>query len=170
MDRVAELTTVMEHALAPAQLELVEVTMSGGILRVVVDRVGGVNLDVLTDANEIISLLLDEQVDLAPSGSYQLEVSSPGLERPLRTPAHFSRAVGSDISVKTVAGTEGERRLQGTLSIADEEGILMLCDSGEVRRLAYGEISQARTTFSWGSSNDNGTHAPRTQARRSNGS
>jgi ribosome maturation factor RimP len=73
-----------------------------------------------------------------------LEVSSPGVERPLRTPEHFRRFVGKEVAVKAKPGTEGERRLAGVLEAADEEGVVV---AG--RRLAYAEIERARTVFVW---------------------
>ena len=58
-------------------------------------------------------------------GQYTLEVSSPGLERPLRTPAHFLRAVGQQVAVRTHPGVEGERRVTGLLTSADDSGIVI---------------------------------------------
>ncbi len=84
---------------------------AGGVLAVTVDRAGGVDLDALTTANRAVSRALDE-LDPIP-GRYSLEVSSPGLERPLRTPAHFARAIGETITVKTRPQVPGERRRRG---------------------------------------------------------
>ena len=98
------------QALAPAVselgLDLYDVDVSGSgrarILRVMVDREGGVDLEAIADATQAVSPLLDAPpLDAVIAGPYALEVSSPGLERPLRTPAHFARAVGETISVKT---------------------------------------------------------------------
>ena len=55
-------------------------------------------------------------------GRYTLSVSSPGLERRLRTPAHFARAVGETVTVRVDAGTADVRRITGTLGAADETG------------------------------------------------
>ena len=77
-------------------------------------------------------------------GRYTLEVSSPGLERPLRTPAHFQRFVDSDIAVKTKADVEGDRRVEGKLESADDEGFVV---AG--RRLSYADVEKARTVFVW---------------------
>ena len=111
------MSTVAERvadAVAPlvADLGLVlhDVEHAGTSIRVFVDRDGGVDLAALTAATRAVSHKLDELDPIG--GHYTLEVSSPGLERPLRTPAHFSRAIGSEVSVKTVAGTDGERRQQ----------------------------------------------------------
>lgn len=114
-----------------------------------VDREGGVDLAALTEANRAVSAVLDE-LDPIP-GRYSLEVSSPGLERPLRTPSHFARAVGSTVTVKTRPQVPGERRLRGTLRAADDEGFELAVEGVDVPvRLAYGDIDKARTVFEWG--------------------
>ena len=128
-------------------LELYDVEDAGGVLRVLVDRPGGIDLAAVAAATRLVSDAIDE-VD-ALEGPTTLEVSSPGLERPLRTPAHFTRALGTRINVKTVPASDGERRFEGTLVDADEEGITVEADSG-VRALGYAEIERARTVFEWG--------------------
>jgi ribosome maturation factor RimP len=130
-----------------AGLELYDVEEAGGVLRVLVDRPGGIDLDAVAMATRLVSDALDEVDALA--GPTTLEVSSPGLERPLRTPAHFARAVGVKISVKTVPGTPGERRFDGILVEADEDSITVEGD-GEVRVVGYDELERARTVFEWG--------------------
>jgi ribosome maturation factor RimP len=126
-------------------LELVDVEVKAGTLRIAVDQPGGVDLDAIAQASHIISEALDREDPLP--GRYSLEVSSPGVERPLRTPAHFQRFVGTTVSVRTTAtaAPEGERRVQGHLDGADEEGITV-----EGRRIAYGDIDRAHTVFEWG--------------------
>ncbi|MCU1451673.1 MAG: hypothetical protein JWP02_3843 [Acidimicrobiales bacterium] len=138
-DRVREL---VEPLLAARDTEVVDVEQLGATLRVTVDRPGGIDLDAVSDATLVVSDALDRE-DLVP-GRYTLEVSSPGLERALRTPAHFQRFVGSDVAVKTHADVEGDRRTEGTLESADDEGFVV---AG--RRLAYGDVEKARTTFVW---------------------
>jgi ribosome maturation factor RimP len=137
---------------ADAGLDLVEVRFPGGQLQVVVDRPGGVDLETLSGISSRISRLLDEH-DMVP-GRYTLEVSSPGLERPLRTPDQFRRFVGATVSVKTRPDVPGERRERGLLKAADDEGIVLVPSEGPGagvdRRLAYGDIDRARTVFEWG--------------------
>jgi len=136
-------------------LELFDLTYGAGRLVVTADRPGGVDLEALTRATQRISAALD-RADPVP-GRYVLEVSSPGLERTLRTSAHFRRFVGSTVSVRTMPGTVGDRRVRGTLTAADDAGITV----GE-RHLAYDEIERARTVFEWGP-------PPRPQRRRGHG-
>ena len=133
---------LVEPTLSAHGLEVLDVEQQGGLLRVTIDREGGVDLEALSAATEVVSSALDRD-DPIP-GRYTLEVSSPGIERPLRTPEHFRRHLGSLVSLRTVAGVEGERRVQGVLESADEHGVVV---GG--RSLGYGDIDRARTVFEW---------------------
>ncbi|MGH9153848.1 MAG: ribosome maturation factor RimP [Acidimicrobiales bacterium] len=133
----------MEPVLAAAGFELVDARFSSGALQIFVDRPGGVDLDAVAAVSTTVSELLDRH-DPVP-GRYTLEVSSPGVERPLRRPEHFRRSVGATVNVKTRPDVAGERRLEGLLEAVDDEGIVV---AG--RRLAYGDIERARTVFEWG--------------------
>jgi ribosome maturation factor RimP len=146
-ERVRELVLPI---LADRQLELYDVEHAGGVLRVVVDRDGGLDLDALSDATRAVSRALDE-ADPLP-GRYTLEVTSPGLERTLRTPEHFAGAIGETVKLKTAPGVESERRIEGVLTAADHDGITVRTGEGDahVRRLAYDEVVRARTVFEWG--------------------
>lgn len=124
-------------------LELDHVEFTGGLLRITVDREGGVDIEALAKASEEVSRVLDAE-DPIPS-RYTLELSSPGLERPLRTPAHFRRYIGTKVNVKTKPEVEGERRIEGVLEDADEQGFTV---AG--RRLSYDEVERAKTVFEWG--------------------
>ena len=138
-ERVHEL---VEPILAQLGLELFDVEQKGAILRVSVDRAGGIDLDALSDATRAVSNALDD-ADPMP-GRYTLEVSSPGLERNLRTPAHFRRYVGTTVTIKTNPDVEGERRVTGVLDQVDDDAVVV---AG--RRLAYADIERARTVFEW---------------------
>ena len=140
IERVRE---IVEPLLARQSLTVYDLELSGSQLRITVDAPGGVDLEAIAHATRLISVALDEH-DPIPS-KYTLEVSSPGLERPLRTPTHFAGAVGLTVSVKTNARVDGERRIKGTLVAADDEGITV----GD-HTLRYDEIEKARTVFEWG--------------------
>ena len=150
---------LVEPILARLGLELFDVELKGPVLRVSVDRPGGVDLDALSDATRAVSAALDAD-DPLPS-RYTLEVSSPGLERPLRTPAHFRRFLGTTVTVKTNPDVEGERRITGPLDVADDEGITV---AG--RHLAYSEIERARTVFEWGPTPKPKGAPPRAKAKK----
>jgi ribosome maturation factor RimP len=155
---------LVEPVLAAEGVELVDVSFSGGTLQLFVDRPGGIDLDAISALSTRVSRLLDDH-DPIP-GRYTLEVSSPGVERPLRRPDHFRRFLGSLVSVKTRPDVEGERRQQGRLQEADDEGIVVVAvdgpHEGVPRRLAYGEIDRARTVFEWGGRPKPGAPARRT--------
>jgi ribosome maturation factor RimP len=143
---------VVEQPLSEAGFEVVDVERKGPVLAVTVDllvgsdrhrdRPEGIDLEAVTEATRLVNTLLDDN-DLLGSQT-TLEVSSPGIERPLRTPEHFRRFVGTEVAVKLRPGTEGERRLSGSLEAADDEGVVV---AG--RRLAYADIDKARTVFVW---------------------
>jgi ribosome maturation factor RimP len=143
------IVAAIEPVLATLGLEVFDVQLTGSgrasTVRVIVDRDGGVDLDAITAASERIQPALD---DLGP---YALEVSSPGLERPLHRPEHFRRAVGETVSVK-VRDADGEvRRLRGELVSADERGVTVHVGDVDVTEHAdYDQIIKARTVFEWG--------------------
>jgi ribosome maturation factor RimP len=140
------IVAAIEPVLATLGLEVFDVQLTGSgrasTVRVIVDRDGGVDLDAITAASERIQPALDALDDLGP---YALEVSSPGLERPLRTPAHFARALGDTVSVKT----DGQR-VRGVITAVDDAGFDLLLDDGTTDHIAYSDVAQARTVFEWG--------------------
>jgi ribosome maturation factor RimP len=131
-------------------LDLVDVELTGATVRVTVDRDGGVDLEALADANRAVSAALDRLDPIA--GRYTLEVSSPGLERRLRRPAHFSRALGESVSVRLLPGAGEVRRIEGRLAAADDHGVRVEGPDvpGGVAHVAYDTIERARTVFEWG--------------------
>ena len=148
MDLEATIGPVVETA----GMELVDVTFrrehGGKVLRVLIDREGGVDLEAISTVSERVSRRLD--VEGFDPGPYSLEVSSPGLERPLRKPEDFARRVGEKVKVKTFAPVEGGRSHTGTIVAADDEHVTVATDAGE-RRLPYEAIASAKTVFDWGS-------------------
>lgn len=155
---------LVEPVLSERGLSLYDVQHEGGVLRISADREGGVLVDDLAEVSRIISVLLDEQ-DTVP-GRYTLEVSSPGLERTLRTRAHYDGALGQPVSVKTVPGVEGERRTKGTLASVDDDGITLHLEGGADRRLRYDEIQRAKTVLEWGPQPRPGKGGTKEAARR----
>ncbi len=142
-----DLTDALSPLLASIGLDLVDLEVTAGIVRVTVDREGGIDLDALAAANKAVSAELD-QLDPLP-GRYTLEVSSPGVERRLRTPAHFARAIGETVTVRSHPGaTEGRRQL-GVLTAADDTGLVLNTTDGPVR-INYDQVERARTVFEWG--------------------
>jgi len=125
--------------------ELVEVEFvtgqGGGILRIYIDSPEGIDVEDCGDVSHVISDLLDAE-DPFP-GRYSLEVSSPGVDRVLRTPEHFARFVDNRVKVELAVPREGRKRYTGVLRRTDGESIELDVDNFSVSiRLA--EISRAR--------------------------
>ena len=153
MSVAEQVRRIVEPLLAQQGLECFDVEFGGGRLVVMADRPGGIDLDALTEATRAISFALDEQ-DPVP-GHYVLEVSSPGLERRLRTPDHFRRFVGETLSIKLVATAEGPRRLTGRLDDVQAGGIIV-----DGRTIPFSDIDRAQTIFEWGPSPKPGKARP----------
>jgi ribosome maturation factor RimP len=130
--------------LASESLELVDIEFKkeshGLVLRFFIDREGGVDLDTCSRANEALGNLLDTE-DLI-SSSYILEVSSPGIERPLKKQEDFKKFVGSKIYVKTRYKIEGRKHFTGILKSASEETFTIECE-GLTIEIPYSEVSKA---------------------------
>jgi ribosome maturation factor RimP len=132
----------IEQYLAGERVELDDLELSGRTLRVVVDAEGGVDLDHIADLARGISRVLDDEDDFLPD-SYNLEVSSPGLERKLRRPRHYVKSIGRQVSVKTTSGDT----YRGVITGADEDHFTVEVD-GEGHSMDYGSVTKARTIFS----------------------
>jgi ribosome maturation factor RimP len=146
-----DLESTVEPVVQTAGMELVDLTFrregGGKILRVTIDREGGVDLEAISQVSQKISRRLDtEGFDPGP---YSLEVTSPGLERPLRRPEDFANRIGEKVKVKTVAPVDGSRVHVGAVVSADDAAVVVATESGE-RRLPHEEIASARTVFEWG--------------------
>ena len=138
-DRLASL---VEPAVAAAGYDLEEVAVSPAgrrrVVRVVVDADGGVSLDDVAEVSRAVSAVLDEHDDLLGSAPYVLEVTSPGVDRPLSEPRHWRRAVGRLVRVP-VDGRTVEARVTG----ADAAGVEL--DTGARRsRHGYAELGPGR--------------------------
>ncbi|HLI01095.1 MAG TPA: ribosome maturation factor RimP [Acidimicrobiales bacterium] len=152
MATAADLRAVAEPVLAAAGLELWDVEVSHDVVRVLIERSGGVDLDALGAASEAISALLDGHDELVPDHAYHLEVSSPGLERTLRTPEHFRRYLGTTVTAKTSVPVGGARRHRGVLRSVGHDGIELVSDAdptGPPILLAYDQITRAATVVDW---------------------
>ncbi|MGB8196390.1 MAG: ribosome maturation factor RimP [Acidimicrobiales bacterium] len=143
-----DLETPLRSLLSELGLDLYDLEMVKGTLNVVVTKAGGVDLEALTKANRAVSEWLDVHDPIA--GRYTLDVSSPGLERKLRTPAHFASSIGEVVTLRERRADEPTRRLEGTVVAADETSVTL--DDGEHGRIVVpiDAIERARTVFKWG--------------------
>lgn len=145
-------TTRLETLVAPVLdglgLALYDLTINGQgaarTVRVSVERTDGqpLDLDGIAAASRALDPIFD--ADDALRGAFTLEVSSPGLERPLRRPDHFRRARGQIVSCKI----PGRERIRGVLTSADDSGFDLDVD-GEAQHFAYDDAN-VRTVFEWG--------------------
>ncbi|MFK8022522.1 MAG: ribosome maturation factor RimP [Ilumatobacter sp.] len=152
LERVSDL---VEPITSDLGLDLYDVERRGKTLRITIDTKpgseGGISLDDLSLATRLISRELDHEDPIA--SAYTLEVTSPGLERQLRTPKHFQREIGKDITVRLAghAVVDGEqRRLDGRLVSADDTSATVLVDDGGERTFQVADVDKARTVFEWG--------------------
>ena len=138
-DRLAGLLAEPIEALG-LDLEAVDLTKAGkrSVLRVAVDKDGGVDLDDIAAATGEVSRVLDDS-DVMGGGSYTLEVSSPGVDRPLTLPRHWRRNASRLVKVTLTGGEEVTGRILG----ADDEGAELDID-GSRRRIGFDEVSKAR--------------------------
>ncbi len=145
-DRVTELALPI---VVDAGASLYDVEHQGGTLRILIDKDsdGGVDLATVTTVTRSLSVALDA-AEILP-GAYTLEVSSPGVERALRTPEHFSRALGQQVRLKLRPGVEGDRRLTGELVDVDDGTITIRVAEGDDRRIGTPDIAKANVHVDW---------------------
>jgi ribosome maturation factor RimP len=140
-----ELKQLLEPTIERLGYEVVDVEVrlgvGGGLVRLFIDKPDGVDLDDCEKVSLAVSALLDVE-DPVP-GNYNLEVSSPGLDRKLTKPSHFQRFAGETVKVQTRFPIEGRRRFRGTLVSSDDENIVVEVD-GESHSLPLKTIDTAR--------------------------
>lgn len=138
---------VVDPIVDDLKLELVDLVYAGGRLKITIDHEDGLGTERLTKATRMISHEMDLQDPI--NGSYTLEVTSPGVERPLRTAAHYARSIGEEVALKLKPNDEKLRRLKGVLKASDENSVTISNDDGE-HTLSYDQIAKANTVFDWG--------------------
>lgn len=150
---VEEKTRALAEPLVAAEgLELVDVEFvreqAGWILRVFIDKPGGrVGLEECTTVSHALDPVLDVE-DFIPH-EYSLEVSSPGLNRPLKKPEHFKRAVGQKVKVKTYGpiGDPPRKNFSGVLSQVGEADVTIQVEGAGAFLIPLREIAKANLEF-----------------------
>jgi len=143
----ADLLRLLEPVVAAAGYELLEIEFSPAsrraLLRLFIDRTDGshVTLDDCEATSRSVGAVLDAADPI--ERAYELEVSSPGFDRPLRTRAHFERFLGHEARVELDAPVEGRRRFRGLLKSLGGDELVMEVD-GREWRLPLGRIGKAR--------------------------
>ncbi|MDQ3985845.1 MAG: ribosome maturation factor RimP [Actinomycetota bacterium] len=152
MSALDEVSNLAQSVARRRSLRLWDVEMGGrpgqAVVRVFVDSDEGVDLDTVAEVSEELSRGLDLR-DPIP-GRYTLEVSTPGLERNLKSPDHFRLSVGREVVVKTTEPLVGNsHRIEGVISGASEDALQLGLENGEELDVPYGSIKSARTVFEW---------------------
>ena len=141
-DQLSELLSPLVSALSYELWELEYVRRGGNtVLRLYIDSPAGISLDDCERVSRAVSERLDS-IDPIP-GQYTLEVSSPGLDRVLRTAQHFARVAGERVRVEMTHAIGGRKRFQGQLLEATDREITLNIDGGRVT-LPIDEIHKAR--------------------------
>ncbi|SDY52276.1 ribosome maturation factor RimP [Micromonospora pattaloongensis] len=143
--RRVQLRAVIEPVVTDQGYHLEDVSVSRAgrrhVVRVIVDAEQGINLDAVADVSRAVSAALDaaeERGGELLAGEYQLEVSSPGVDRPLTLPRHWRRNIGRLVRV-----TAGDRQVTGRVTAADDERVTLDVD-GTVREFAYDGLGPGR--------------------------
>ena len=136
---------LLEPAVEALGYELVELEFhgqgGGSLLRLYIDKTAGVTVDDCEQVSRQVSAVLDVEDPLP--GAYTLEVSSPGLDRPLRKQADYARFAGRQAKLELLLPRAGRRRYTGTLKGLESDEVLIEVD-GEMQRLPLAEIAKAR--------------------------
>ena len=149
-EREARLFGLIEPTVTSLGFELVGVLWRGGrsrgLLRIYIDHEEGVTVDDCARVSHRVNGLLDVE-DPVP-GEYDLEVSSPGADRPLFVERDFARFAGAGLKVTLHRPVEGRRRFTGTLG-GYRGGVVLIDEHGAERRFAISEIDSARLVPQW---------------------
>lgn len=144
-NRETRLTEMLRPAVEALGYELVGLQFNRGrkraLLRAYIDKEGGVTLDDCERASHQISGILDVEDPI--SQPFDLEVSSPGLDRPLFEPAHYERFAGSKVRIRLDVPIDGRRTFTGVL-LGIREGEIRLSDEDGERRLPFDAVGAAR--------------------------
>lgn len=150
-----ELRGLIEPVVEHAGLELVDVTLRRGrppwALRVTVDTTCG-DGRVPVDRCALVSREIATQLDVAEAieSPYQLEVSSPGLDRVLAREVDFTRACGSEVAIETRRPIDGRKRFRGRLDGFDGESASLTVD-GSAYRIPFSEVAKAKAIYAFSS-------------------
>ncbi|MBV9226779.1 MAG: ribosome maturation factor RimP [Acidobacteriaceae bacterium] len=147
---MGKLNEIGEHAARNTGIEIAEIQLRGAgksrLLRVYIDKPGGVTHNDCEFISQRMSQLLDEQ-DAMPEESYTLEVSSLGLDRKLSSPSDFGRVVGQKVSLTVREAPEGSTHFEGRLLHVDGNKLRIELRNGEIREVPLESLQKAKLKF-----------------------
>ena len=142
---VQEAWKLFESELEELGYELIEIEylMENGsmVLRLYLDSPKGITIDDCAEASRMISAFMDQSDFI--SSEYLLEVSSPGIERPIRKPCDFERFIGESVKLKTVTPIEGRRRYKGILA-GFSDGLIAIDVDGTIHQVHIENVKRAK--------------------------
>lgn len=149
---IERVRSICEAVLRRRDLELVDLTLGreagGRVLRVLVERPdGGVTLEEITSVSEEFSRALDLEDPI--EGAYTLEVSSPGIERPLLRPGDYARFEGHPVKVRTTDPIEGRRNFKGVISRSGDETFVIELEDVGVVEIPFVSVAKANLVADW---------------------
>lgn len=151
MAMISELNRLIEPAVEAVGFEFVglEYVTEGrhSVLRVYIDHDDGITVDNCADVSRQVSAVLDVEDPI--SGQYNLEVSSPGIDRPLFKLEHFERYQGEEIKLRSHAPVDGRRNFRGVLQAVEGDQISLNVD-GQEFTVAFDNVEKARIVPSFG--------------------
>jgi len=145
---VAQIWSLLEPLLQAQGIELVEVEYRreslGWVLRLFIDQESGITVEDCAGVSQMVGDMLDVADPI--QNPYNLEVSSPGLNRPIRKPEHFQRYIGKTVEVRTAAPIQGRRNFKGVLVDSDNERITINCE-GQVFEIPMTNLERTRLCY-----------------------
>ena len=155
MEVIQKVTDIVKPVIEGSGFKIYDLEMVGRYLRIYLQKEGGVSIDDCVEMTKLLGPLLDVE-DVVPGNSYELEISSPGLERILKRPDHFKGAVGEKIWVKSLRpmsewnGTDvyylKRHKLTGVLEAVESNAILVKADN-RVTKIPIEEVAKAQVLF-----------------------
>lgn len=142
--------TLIEPLVTHDGHEIVDIEVHGSrhvVVRIFLDKEGGISLDSCAEFSRKIGHLFDVEDPI--KAAYTLEVSSPGLNRPMRLPRHYKAQIGQEISLK-IEGPGGKlQKLRGRLSAATDESITVEEQKDRVHTVKLADVSTANVVYAW---------------------
>ena len=145
---IGRLWELVEPVIAARGMEVLDIEYRresiGWVLRIFLDSERGITVDDCAGISRVVGDMLDA-TDLIPT-AYNLEVSSPGIDRPLRKLEHFQKHIGDIIEVRTISTVQNRRNFTGVLKEASPQGLVVQCDSQDYS-LGMELIERARLLY-----------------------
>lgn len=143
---------IAERVTESEGLELVDAQLLGGgkqrVLRLYIDKPAGVTHADCENVSQQVGTILDVE-DVIPGEGYTLEVSSPGVDRPLFKPRDYERVVGQKVKVQLRLPRENRKRFEGLLEAFDGAALTLVIEKGEKVQIPLADVEKANLKYEW---------------------